>query len=184
MNAFSHHAHASSRPTSSKRVEHKASDSESGRAADFSVQRERNGESLGESQINLSSNADHDMKGGTNEMPYQHERILSGIMGKGEIVGAGENWQYAPRFVVLTESQLSFAAFQGVSYGEGGLPENYPITTGMARQKFDEFDIETGKTGFLTLQAARQCLETLLLAGSIQENGELPENPGMKWDRA
>ena len=79
---------------------------------------------------------------------------------------------------------LACTAVQGVSYGEGGLPENYPITTGMARQKFDEFDIETGKTGFLTLQAARQCLETLLLAGNIQENGELPENPGMKWDRA
>jgi hypothetical protein len=105
------------------------------------------------------------MKGGTNEMPYQHERILSGIMGKGEIVGAGENWQYAPRFVVFTEIQLTFTAFQGVSYGEGVFPENYPITIGMSRQKFDEFDIDIDididKNGFLTLETVRQCIELL-----------------------
>jgi len=153
------------------------------------VQRESNG--LGQSlihvsKIDLSRNAEQVMKGGTDEMPYQHERIHSGIMGKGEIVGAGESWQYAPRFVALTEKQLAFAAFQGVSHGEGGFPEDYPITIGMAREKFYEFDID--KTGALTLEAARQCLELLnkthvLLAGSILENGELPENPGMKWDR-
>jgi hypothetical protein len=122
-------------------------------------------------------------------MPFQHERILSGIMGKGEIVGFGTTFQR--RFAVLTEEKLAFAAFQGVAYAGSSFPENYPITIGMAKEKFDEFDVE--KKGLLTLDAARKCLDSLNknkadvmlpdsalpgAPGSIPQNGARADNPG------
>jgi hypothetical protein len=120
-------------------------------------------------------------------MPYQHERILSGIMGKGEIVGVGEKWQR--RFAVLTEQKLAFAAFQGlgVSYGESSIPENYTISIGITRAKFDEFDVE--KTGLLKVDAAQKCLDDLnkthvVLQGSILENRARAENPGTELEIA